>query len=122
MKICHLVRYFPACLREEALSTGHKYVLVLIATFFTEVLPPTPGVHKSLEVHKILMTAKSLKSMETTETHTTAPATTGLAQLNSMQQDDIDLLKCLHVENLVASLPIVGNLGRIIGECTHYQF
>jgi hypothetical protein len=78
--------------------------------------PPTPGVRKSLEAHKIFVTAKSLRSIESSPSNTTGSALAGdpgAAGASARQvAAEVEALKCLLLEALLAALPIVGSLGK----------
>ncbi|GAB4821632.1 hypothetical protein N2152v2_008678 [Parachlorella kessleri] len=75
--------------------------------------PPTPGVRKSLEAHRIFVTAKSLRSIESSPSATTDSSAVSrqLGGPVARTQADIDALKCLLLDVLLASLPVVGSLG-----------
>lgn len=76
--------------------------------------PPTPGVRKSLEAHKILVTAKSLRSLDSSQTCTTegVPAAAGGGS-SARQAADTAALKCLLLEALLAAMPVVGSAGEL---------
>lgn len=74
--------------------------------------PPTPGVRKALEAHKIFTTAKSLRSLESTPTNTTDTAMAGGGGATARAAAEAEAIKCLLLEALLASLPVVGAQGR----------
>lgn len=82
---------------------------------FAELLQPiTPAVRKQLEAHKIFVTARSLKSIDSSPTQTTGTGTTAVASQaggTGLQLAELEQIKCLLLEALLASLPVVGSLG-----------
>lgn len=77
-----------------------------------ELLEPPPGTAKKvLEAHRILVTARSLRSMDTSATRTTdaGDAAGGSASARAVVQ--VEQIKCLLLQALVAALPLLEPTG-----------
>eukprot|EP00887_Chlorella_sp_A99_P006671 scaffold3.g6671.t1 len=72
----------------------------------TPALAPAAG-RRALEAHRILITARSLKSVESSTTHVTDSEADGPARCGRHLADE-EQLKCLALHGLLLALPVMG--------------
>lgn len=80
-----------------------------------ELLEPPPGTAKRvLEAHRILVTARSLRSVDSSASRTTdteAAAGAGAQPPSSRALVDVEAVKCLLLQALAAALPLLEPTG-----------
>lgn len=77
-----------------------------------ELLEPPPGTAKKvLEAHRILTTARSLRSADSSASRTTDTEGAPAAARSARQAVDVEQVKCLLLQALVAALPLLEPAG-----------
>lgn len=85
-----------------------------------ELLEPPPGTAKKvLEAHRILVTARSLRSVDSSASRTTdaEAAGGGAAQPSARALADVEAVKCLLLRALAAALPLLEPTGAACLTC-----
>lgn len=77
-----------------------------------ELLEPPPGTAKKvLEAHRILVTARSLRSMDSSATRTTEAGEAAGGSASARAAVQVEQIKCLLLQALVAALPLLEPAG-----------
>lgn len=81
-------------------------------THAAELLEPPPGTAKKvLEAHRILVTARSLRSVDSSATRTTDAGEAAGCSASARAAVQVEQIKCLLLQALVAALPLLEPAG-----------